>query len=230
MRYVFLILMAALLNIPAWAEDDYCPFATGDEWTMETTIIFPSGDVLDGTTHLKISHAYLMNGKPYTMNGRTYFNSECWTDGMPEVMRWDLMAYPDRDGKIGMPFVDRSSSGKTLSKDDTGLYRLMIGKSDDSEMMEITLPLKVGATWWRWFNGETVTDTVVGLEMVSVLGKIYEKCYHIRTASADGKYKEDSWQAPNIGNVKTEIVTRTGFKIVNKMKEFKRAKDPAPAK
>jgi hypothetical protein len=65
---------------------------------------------------------------------------------------------------------------------------------------------------------------VVGLETVTVGKKTYKECFHIRVESADKSYREDYWEAPGVGNVKSEIVSTTMGKITLTLREFKAGK------
>jgi hypothetical protein len=195
MRYVLWCLIAAVYGSSAMAGDEYIPLTVGDEWTMASTSVSPTGQVSEGVARRKIEGSVEKGGK-------TYFRSRTWTESEPagmehtELVRMDAKAYYSIDEK----------------------------KPDAVEQIIMVLPLKIGATWQRTLGSMTATETVIGLETVEISGKVYENCYHIRLSTANGHYTENFWQAPNVGNVKDDVVYGNGLKMSCTLNEFKPGK------
>lgn len=111
--------------------------------------------------------------------GKTYFRVRMWSDG---PTKGEVTEY--------------------VRKDNEGYYTTRDLDKTPPER-ELILPLKVGAASERKVLGRTMTITVVGLESVTVSGKTYENCFHIREVVPEEKYTKDTWLAPNVGVVTT---------------------------
>jgi hypothetical protein len=195
MRYLLWCLIVALLGFPALAENEYLPIAVGNEWKMKATLVSPTGELSEGTAHRKVEGTVEKDGK-------TYFRSRTSIDAGPMKHEYT----------------------KLHRKDEKAFYFLDESKEGAAEQVEIVLPLKVGTTWQRTWGSMSLTETVVGIETVTISGKAYENCYHIRVTSPDGSYTEDYWEAPNVGSVKSKAVYGNGGKVTLTLKEFKSGK------
>jgi hypothetical protein len=109
---------------------------------------------------------------------------------------------------------------KLLRTDASGLYSLAENARDSREEHEIVLPFKVGDTW-ETAAGST-KNAVVGQESVTVNGKPYEDCFHIRSESK--LLSIDYWQARGVGMVRLNAMFKDGKKMTLALREFKPAK------
>ena len=175
--------------------DDYLPLNEGDEWTMNAIITSPNGTKSTAIARRKVE------GK-VERDGKNYIRARTWIE----------------TGQAPVEYA------KLTRKNETGFYSIDESAKNPKEQVEVILPFKIGQTWKKVFGQWNTTDTVVGLETVTVNGKTYENCYHLRSETADGAYKEDFWEAPGVGSVKSEIVYGDGSKIVLTLKEFKSGK------
>jgi len=110
---------------------------------------------------------------------------------------------------------------KLYRKDAEGLHSIVEG---ESEQIEIPLPMKLGNTWKWQAAGIMVTETIIGLETMTVEDRTYTHCFHIRTQSSNGRYRKDFWEAPNAGRVKSETVFNNHVKRTVTLREFKPGK------
>jgi hypothetical protein len=149
------------------------------------------GGIQTVAVHTKIERGVMINGK-------TYVRLHTWGDGLTP-----------KDDKTALQ-----------RKDDHGVYFIDEKTKDAAEQVVCALPLKVGDSWQRVVGTMTITTTVVGLETVSVPGRIYENCLHLRL-KIPGLSTADSWRAPSVGVVKSETVFETGLELSDVLTEFK---------
>jgi len=172
------------------AADDYEPLLAGQESVMTATIFSPQGSKRIGTGHQRVEAAALRNGK-------SYFRCHTWTEGWPQNLDINEM----------------------LRKEDKAIYHL-----DDQpnavEAIALVLPLKVGSTWSSKTSNGTMNGTVVEMQDLTVNGKTYPKCFHIRTVAADGAFTEDFWDAPGIGTVKSDTIFKGGARVLLELNSF----------
>jgi hypothetical protein len=187
------LLLWFALTSLALTADDYLPLAEGHEWIMDMTMTLPSGEAKTSTARRKVGATQEVKGKLYH---RVVLSIE--RQNAVEDANW-------------------------FRKDATGFYSLDPKDPEASEEVEVLFPLEVGKTWLRNTGPKKVTNTVVALESVTIGGKTYDKCYHIRTTSADG-FTEDFWLAPEVGNVKSVIVFGNDRKVTLTLREFEAAK------
>jgi hypothetical protein len=109
---------------------------------------------------------------------------------------------------------------KLVRRDDKGAYSMDADKGDAVEQTEAIFPLKVGASWQDMSDGRTMTTTIIGFESVEIAEKTYGKCCHLRTTTSDGNYTADDWEAPGLGEVKSEVVFKNGLKVTLTLKQF----------
>ena len=194
----FLVALAAGI-VPALAVDvdqsAYLSMKPGNEWTMDMVLVSPSGETTKALGRRRFEDTVEKDGK-------TYVRSRTWTEGGPTPVEYT----------------------KLVRKDGDGMYSILEGGKDEKEQLEVALPLKVGSAWTRQVQGMKFIDTVLRIESVTVGEKTYAKCFHVRTESVDGKYREDYWEAPSIGNVKSEIIYGNGGRITLTLREFKEGK------
>ena len=133
-------------------------------------------------------------------DGKEYFRQRLWSEGLPKKIELRML----------------------LRKSEDGVYSLDEDHNATTEQTELTLPLRVGATWKRTMQGKHMTDTVIGMETVEISGKIYAKCWRIQTISLGET--EDVWFAPNVGLIKAEVTLANGLRISESLKEFKSGK------
>ena len=162
---------------------------------MTAFVTTPDGKLSEGIARRKIEGTVEKDGK-------TYFRTRTSMDASPI----------------------KGESTMLVRKDEKAFYSIDESVPGSVEQVEIPLPLKVGATWTRKRGPLTITDTVMGLETVSISGRKFENCYHIRSIASDGSSSEDFWEAPNVGSIKSKIVYRNGMKITLAVKDFKIAK------
>jgi hypothetical protein len=195
MRYLLWSVIALAMGASALAEDEYVPLVLGTEWVMAGKVEAPTGRVSETVFHRRLEGTV-------DRGGVSYFRLRTWTEGLPK----------------------NYDSTKLVRKDDKAFYSIEDMEKDIPEQMELTLPLKIGATWQRKATAGMMTVTVVGLESISVSGKTYENCFHLRSVMADAKFTEDFWEAPGVGRVKSETVVADGAKVSMTLTEFKPAK------
>lgn len=199
MRSILLTLgltLAAVTAALAADPKEYLPIQIGSEWTSGAAFAPAKGAKTSGTGRRQMTEKVEIEGK-------TYHRARTKLEGGEKPMEYS----------------------KLIRKDDAGLYSLADGVAGAKEQLEIPLPLKEGQTWQTAAGPMTFTNTVVGLETVTTVGKkTYKECFHIRVESADKSYREDYWEAPGVGNVKSEIVSTTMGKITLTLREFKAGK------
>ncbi|MEA3213244.1 MAG: hypothetical protein QOE70_6301 [Chthoniobacter sp.] len=195
MRFLIVNLMVAMCAFSALAENEYDPIDVGCDWTMAVIITSPTGQLTEAIARRKIEDTL-------ELNGILYVRCRTWMEGLPT----------------------KRESFTLYRKDDSGCYSIDEKAADTQEQTVALYPYKVGATWQSTSGKITVTKTVVEVETVSVAGKTYEHCFHIRTTSSDESYTEDAWEAPIVGSVKSKIVARNGGKMLFTLKEFKSGK------
>ena len=132
-------------------------------------------------------------------NGKTYVPVKSWVEGGPDLI----------------PFT------KLYRKDAKGLYSIV---GDEMEQLEIPLPMQPGSTWKREEEKVVLTEIVIGIETVTIGEQTYEKCVHIQSKADNGSYREDFWEAPKVGRVKSENVKSNGVKITSTLQAYKPAK------
>ena len=198
MRSILIFLALTLTAArPAFAAEpkDYLPIRVGSEWINNAAFVSPKGDKTTGTGRRQIVEKVEQDGK-------TYYRTRTKLEGGATPMEYS----------------------KLIRKDAAGLYALPDGVAGAKEQLEIPLPLKEGQTWQTVAGTVTITSTLVGVESVTVGKKTYKECLHIRVESADKSYREDYWEAPAVGTVKSEIVAATMGKITLTLREFKAGK------
>lgn len=176
---------------------DYLPLKSGNDWTMDMTITSPSGEVVKATARRRLEDTVEKDGK-------SYIRLRTWTENTPAPLEFTRL----------------------IRKDGDGVYSIMEGGKDDkeqTEQKEIALPLKAASAWQRTLRGMKFFDVIIALESITVGDKTYANCFHIRTESGDGKYREDYWEAPKIGTVKSEAVWGDGTRVTATLREFKPA-------
>ena len=190
------LLLIAFLSASSMAADqkDYLPLKVGNEWTTNAEFTTPKMERSTGTGQRKVE------GK-VERGGKTYFRIHTKLEG----------------GPTPIDFV------KLVRKDETGFYSTADAENA-REQKEIVLPLKAGQTWQTIWGAKIFTNTVIGLETVIIGEKTYDDCYHIRTEASDKSYSEDYWEAPKVGNVKSEVINGDGSKMTLILKEFKAGK------
>lgn len=194
MRFLSALLCFVSISLAA-DSDDYVPFGQGHEWTMDAAFTSPEGEVTHGTAHRRV-------GEKEERNGQVYYRTRIWMENAP---------FP----------VDHTDLRR---RDRSGSYSLDLKDANAKEQPGVMLPLEAGKRWSVAAGQVTFKNEVLGIEDVIVNGTKYEKCYRIRTASTDGGYTEDYWEAPKVGCVKHEIVFQNGVKISMTLREFKPGK------
>ncbi len=174
---------------------DYLPLKVGHEWITDADLISPKGERSLATGKRKVE-AKVERG------GKTYFRTRTKLEGAPTPMDFT----------------------KLVRKDSAGLYTIAEAIKDSKEQKEIVLPLKAGQKWETTWGTTTFTNTVVGLESITVAGLTYENCFHIHTEASDKSYQEDYWEAPKVGNVKSVVVYPDGSKMTLTLREFRPGK------
>jgi hypothetical protein len=109
---------------------------------------------------------------------------------------------------------------KLLRTDASGLYSISENGRGSREEHEIVLPFKVGDTWET--GAGATRNAVVAQESVTVNGKPYEDCFHIRSESK--LVSIDDWQARGVGMVRLNAIFKDGKKMTLALREFKPAK------
>ncbi len=156
-------------------QKDYFPVRVGIGWTMDIVLTPSKGEIIHGTGRRKITDTVQREGKTY-----------CRSQTSIEI--------------AGFPVQELS---KLVRKDESGFYSIDEGEKDAVEQPEIPLPLVVGHTWEYLSNGKARKGTVVGFEDVTVNGVTYKNCCHLREEATDGSFKEDFWEVPKTGCVKS---------------------------
>jgi hypothetical protein len=175
-------------------QSKYFPLNPGTEWTMDVAITSPKGQIIRTTAWRKIE-------ENVGQDGLTYVRCRTWKEG--------------EDAAIQSTTLRR--------KDDRGLYEILEDGERRDEQTEVLLPLRPGRTWRRNSQGKALTETVVGVEAVTIGDRTYENCCHIQSQADDRSHCEDYWLAPNIGSVKAEIVVGDTT-ITLTLREFKPGK------
>ena len=196
MRFLlpFLVALSASVFAVDVDQSQYLPVKPGNEWTMDVVINSANGKVDKATLRRKVEESVEKDGKKY-VRFRT-----------------------SMDGPSPMQYT------KLVRKDELGLHTIMENVPNAKEQIEIPLPLKVGNTWKTELAGTSFTSVVAGFEKVTSGDKTYENCFRIVTQSDDGKYREDYWESPKVGNVKSEITPGDGSKMVVTLRTFKAGK------
>jgi hypothetical protein len=195
-HFILPALTTAFSAYSALAGSEYYPLKVGNDVTWAVTFYSVAGTRFEGAAHRRIESTVEKDGK-------TYFRSRVWFEGLPG----GIMALAQYTR------LDR--------KDDKAEYSIYETIEGLAEQIEVVFPLKAGAKTYKVQNDMFFTNTVIGLERVEVSGKTYENCFHMRSSSSDGSYVEDYWEAPVVGNVKSEIVYGSGFSMTLTIKEFK---------
>jgi hypothetical protein len=197
-RPFYLVLASSILvaDVAVAADpNDYLPVKKGLEWVANVRVESAAGSVLTGTAKIVSEEEIEKAGKRY----------------LRERTTWDLE-------KVHNEFT------RLTRKDETGIYSIVEGVQETAEQKEVALPLKVGANWTFTVNGKTLQVTVLGIENVTIEGKTYEECYHIRKTLPGTRFTEDLWEAPKVGTVKSESIYEDGTKMLFTLREFKSGK------
>jgi hypothetical protein len=172
------------------ADEDYYPLNEGDEWTYNTKIVTPDGKTFEATTYQKTGGTEIRGGK-------TYHLVRTWTEGGPF----------------------RSDVRSLVRKDGAGVYSLDPRGRDPKEQTRMVFPLKPGLTWQRQIQERTESEEVGRMETVVIGEKEFKESYRVRLKASDG-LTEDSWKAPHVGTVKSEVRTQ-GIIFTVTLREFK---------
>lgn len=178
-------------------QSEYLPLKEGMEWIMDMQLFGPDGKLLGtNVAHRKVE-------APVEKDGKQYFQEHNWAERKP-----------------GPPELTR-----LVRRDDTGVYSINPAKDGDAakEQCEVVFPLKAGTTWERKQSAGVIKESVIGLEEVTLDGKVYKECFHIHSERTDSGLVEDYWEAPQVGCVKSEIRLPNGAKLVLTLKESKKA-------
>jgi hypothetical protein len=188
------LLFSVVLTATSFGADDYLPLAVGNEWVMDAVLTSPAGEVSKTTARRR-------TGGTTEHDGKVYHRVVTALEG-----------------------PNASAYTKLHRKDETGYYSVDVRDENAKEQTEVVLPLKIGQSWKRTSGAVNLTDTVIAQEDVTINGKTYEKCFHIRVTTTDGSYTEDYWEAPGVGCVKSETVFGNGGKISLTLRSFKSGK------
>jgi hypothetical protein len=173
-------------------QTEYLPLNVGDEWTMDVMMTSAKGVIQKFKAHRKMMAEVVKDGK-------TYLCSTTWIEGGPlQHQRYDDF----------------------YRKDAKGLYSIVKDWKERKEQLEIPLPMKPSNSWKMEKNGIALIGSVVGFETVIIGERIYDKCIHIMTKTADDECRQDFWRFPRMGTVKSEIVYSDGFKITFNLQKF----------
>jgi hypothetical protein len=188
------------LSLPSSGADqqEYLPLKVGNEWTMDAEFTSTQGEVSKGTVTQVVVETVERDGKMY---------------------------FRERTSMEGGPFQKEQIILNLARKDDKGFYSISESRNEEKEQLEIILPLVVGQSWERSMGKMKLKDTVVGLENVAIGEDTYQSCYHIRSESTDGTFKEDFWEAPKLGPIKFVMIYGSGAKISMTLREFRPAKE-----
>ena len=176
---------------------EYLPVVLKAEWIMDVTFQAPDGTISKGTARRKTEEIVEKDGK-------IFYRSRSSIEGG---------GYP------------RQEYTKLVRKDATGFYSIDERSAKPIEEIEVVLPLEVGKSWKTKGGPMTATHTVVAKETVKIGERTYDNVFKIRIVSDDGKYVEDYWEAPEVGNIKAEIMVQGG-KITLTLREFKPGENP----
>jgi hypothetical protein len=113
-------------------------------------------------------------------------------------------------------------ANELLRKDGQALYAVDEG-FHSVEQVKFALPLKAGQTGVRTRGARREDYSIIGMESIEISGKSYDKCWHIRTAVMENGRPStiDSWEAPNVGTVRTTSTSSDGKTRTIELKEFK---------
>lgn len=170
---------------------EYLPLNEDYEWTMNARIVSVTGTTLNAMAHRKVERRVVRDGK-------SYFQMHTWVENKVLPVDYTLLCRKDR----------------------FGFYTITEGETRDEEQLELILPLKVGQSWQRLVGKYPVKDAVISVETVTVEGRRYTDCFHIRSATPDGSFTEDSWEAPDVGCVKSEMAFGNGARITLTLTDF----------
>lgn len=175
---------------------EYLPVGLGVEWVMDVAFKAPDGRITKGTARRTMEEQVQKDGK-------TYFRSRSTMEG---------------GGYAKQEYT------KLIRKDESGFYSIYESAESQVEELEVKLPLEAGQSWKTTQGPMRLTHTVVGKETITVAGKVYKDAFHLQMKTEDGRYVEDFWEVPGLGNVKSEIKLGGGT-ITLTLREFKPAKD-----
>jgi len=192
------------LCVPSFAAEpdqaDYFPMNPGDEHTMTVAMTNAKGQTEKMIAHRKIEAEA---GKvSVEKNGKTYLRLRTWMDGGPLSVKHTRL----------------------IRKDDQGLHSVADERGNAAEQLEVPMPLKPGNSWKYEDNGMIHTASVIAIETVIVGERKFENCFHIRSETVGGTFREDFWEAPKVGTVKSEIAYSNGVRITLTFREFKPGK------
>jgi len=176
-------------------QSDYEPLSEGCEWIMNSQMVLSNGGITNGTSHRKVEGQVKRDGK-------IYFRIHVWQERAPSSSETIILA----------------------RKDEAGYYAVAESEQDSREQMELPNPLTVGQRWRSTVGENSVINTVIGFETVTIGGKSYEKCAHIQAKWFNGSISADHWEARNVGTVKSEMVRSDGARMTLTLKEFKPGK------
>jgi hypothetical protein len=182
--------VASFVSSSFAADGDYYPLHEGDAWTYDTKIVTPDGKTFAATTYQKTGGTVMRGGK-------TYHLVRIWMEGAPF----------------------RSDVRSLVRKDGTGVYSLDPRSKDLKEQTRMVFPLKPGLTWQRQVQERTESEEVGAMETVVIGEKEFKEAYRVRLKASDG-LTEDSWKAPHVGTVKSEVRTG-GITFTATLREFK---------
>jgi len=179
-------------------KEEYAPLAEGAEWTMDVVVTYPNGNKATLTMHRKVEAIETHKGKEYYRGVTRLFK----------------------------PGAESSARIITqlVRKDAAGLYTVDLGSEEATEQTELLLPLQIGKNWMSVDEEISFKVSVVAVETVTIAGKVYENCFHIRMVSTDGLVTKDYWHAPNTGVVKQEATQANGVALIATLKKFKPGK------
>ena len=179
---------------------DYFPMNPGDEHTMTVVMTTAKGQTEKMIAHRRIEAEAAKAS--VEKNGKSYVRLRTWMDGGPLSLK----------------------HARLIRKDDHGVYSIAGERESAAEQLEVPLPLKVGNSWKYEDNGMIHTASVVAIETVTVGDRMFENCFHIRSETIGGTFREDFWEAPKVGTVKSEIAYSNGVRITLTFREFKPGK------
>ncbi len=191
----FSLFIVSSSRVSAAEEKDYLPVKLGNEWFSDITVTSPDGQIVTGRLHRVLSDVVQLDGKQYI---RERTNAE-------------MDKGPNRE------FITR-----LLRKDEAGLHFKLSDAPGAKEKIAISQPLVVGEKWIS--DSKKLKQTVIGLETITVAGKVYENCYHICIELPDGSFRDDFYEAPIVGAVKDTVVYPDGTKFEILLREFRPGK------
>jgi hypothetical protein len=189
---LFLVLARAQAADGPETQSHYFSFHQGDQWVLEVTLIAPDGKEMKATIHRRI-------GEEVQRNGKTYFR---------------FYDHRDEPTKMEHTFLRR--------RDAIGVFSLDDGDEEAEEQPDALFPLQPGQSWEAKDKDGGVKVSVVGVESVTIEGKSYENCFHIRFVHENGNIG-DQWEAPDFGPVKYIGRKLDGTKGVFALREFRPA-------